>query len=279
MKFVRPLPFAEALVKLGVRSIVGADLTSAEWAYVPVALRERAFFSSRIESVRFLDRAKNALMDFLESAREEITAPDGTKTTALKTWGRARFVEQMREFAISEGMGPLDPEDAGTIKDIRSQRRLDLIFDVQTRQAHDYGNWKQGNNPAVLDEFPAQRFVRVRGVKEPRGEHRIHEGEVRLKSDVGFWTALNEDFGVPWGPWGWGCGHDVEDVDRDEAERLGLIDPGEKVQDVETSFNARLESSVGKLASDLLKRLVDALGDKVEIDSNGAIRWKESRSK
>ena len=26
------------------------------------------------------------------------------------------------------------------------------------------------------------------------------------------------EFGVPWGPWGWGCGDDVEDVDLPGAQ-------------------------------------------------------------
>lgn len=266
MQFVAPVPFAEALQKLGNRSVIGSQLTSEDWARVPVALRERAFFSSTIENVQFLQRSKDLIGDFLTGAREEVAQPDGTKTTMLKTGNRAKFVEQAREFALAQGMGPLVPEDAGTVKDIRSEQRLNLIFDTQTHAAHAFGAWKQGQNPAVLDEFPAQRFIRERDVKEPRDFHHHHENEVHLKSNLAFWRGLNQDFGVPWGPWGWGCGHDVEDVDRAEAERLGLLAPGDPVAPQEAAFNDHLKASTQNLDPDLADLLSNKLGDRVTFD-------------
>lgn len=268
MQLVSPVPFREALDKLGARTIVGAGLNSEQWSAVPLALRERAFFSATVESTRFLQRARDSIGDFLSESREVL--PNGQ--TALKTGSRAQFVRDMQQFAISEGLGPLDPAAAGTIKDIRSQRRLELIFDTQTRQAQDYGYYKQGMDPAILAEFPAQRFIRERAVQEPRDTHVLHENEVQLKSNVEFWRGLNRDFGVPWGPWGWGCGHDVEDVDRDEAELLGLIKPGEAVAPVEKPFNDRLEASVQNLDPDLQSQLKDAFGDQIIIENDTA-RW------
>src|SRR5690349_13700546 len=109
MQFVKPIPFQEAIDKLGSKSIIGSTLDSEQWSRVPVALRERGFFSSTVESTRFLQRGRDSINDFLTSAREEITLPDGSKTTALKIGSRADFVKQMQDFAYSEGMGPLDP--------------------------------------------------------------------------------------------------------------------------------------------------------------------------
>lgn len=266
--------FQEAVDKLGDRTSIGSDLSSGEWADVPLALRERAFFSSRVESVRFLDRSKGLIGDFLEKTVE--TLPNGD--TVLKTGGRARFVEDARRFALGEGMGPLDPKDAGGIKDITSQKRLELIFDTQTRQAQDYGYWRQGQDPDVLELYPAQRLVREQAVKEEREWHQQFEGEARLKSDVAYWISINQDFGVPWGPWGWGCGHDVEDVDREEAEALGLIAPGEAMQPADAEFNQRLEASTRNLDPDMLQKLVDSFGDQIEMEpgptgSIDVIRW------
>lgn len=275
MQFITPLPFQEAIDKLGAKSLIGSTLTSEQWSRVPIALRERAFFSSQIESVRFLQRARDSIADFLSSAREEVTLPDGTKTTMLKTGSRQAFIKQQQDFAIAEGMGPLDPIHTGTIKDIRTEKRLGLIFDTQTRQAQDYGNWQQGQDVDVLNFFPAQRFVRERQVKEPRDLHHLHEGEVQLKTDLRFWTALNRDFHVPWGPWGWGCGHDVEDVERDEAERLGLIKPGQHLQPATKDFNDHLEASTQHLDPDLVQHLKDTFGDQVQISGDTA-KWKGS---
>jgi hypothetical protein len=172
-------------------------------------------------------------------------------------------------------MGALVPsEQAGGLRDITSEKRLALIFDTNVRAAQDYGYWKQGQDPDVLDAFPAQRFIRVLDVKDPRASHEQYEGQVALKSNLAFWLRINEDFGVPWGPWGWGCGHDVEDVDRTEAEALGLIQPGEPAQPVDKTFNDDLEAGTKNLDPDLVDWLGEELGDQVEIDrKSGAVKW------
>jgi len=272
MQFVKPIPFEEAIQKLSQKQLVTSGLDTEGWRLVPTGLRDRAFFSSRVESARFLQRGRDALGDFLKGATEELPQPDGSVATALKTGSRADFVKQMQDFAISENMGPLDVEDVGTIKDIRTERRLGLIYDVQTRSAQDYGYWKQGMDADVLDAFPAQRFIRERESKEPRAWHTAHEGEVHLKSDLGFWKGLNHDFGVPWGPWGWGCGHDVEDVDREEAEALGLIAPGEEVSPVEQNFNEGLQASVEGLDPDMVDYLRSSFGEQVRVEE-GVAKW------
>jgi hypothetical protein len=270
MQLVKPVPFHEAIEKLGQKSPIGSTLRSSEWADVPVALRERAFFSSRIESIRFLSRARSRIDAYLQSSREVL--PSGE--TALKVGSRAEFVDQMREFALREGMGPVDPKDKGGIKDITSEKRLGLIFDVQTQQAADYGYWRQGMQQDILDIFPAQRFIRVKSVKEARGWHAQFENGVWLKWDP-IWKRINRDFGVPWGPWGWGCGHDVEDVDRDEAEQLGLLERKQEVpapQEIAKGFNENLRASTAGLDPDLLAKIRSEFGSQVVIEGD-EIRW------
>lgn len=275
MQFVKPMPFTEAVEKLGDKTPIGSALKSSQWREVPVALRERAMFSATIENARFLQRAKDTLGDFLTGAREQL--PFGE--VALKAGSRADFVKQMQDFAIAEGMGPLDPKEAGTLKDIRSQRRLELIFDTQIRQAQDYGNWKQGMDPDLLDQWPAQRFIRVVDVVKPRPLHQQNEGVVRLKTDLDFWIGMNVDFHLPYGPWGYNSGMDVEDVSRDEAEQLGLIKPSQKVRPADRELNDRLQASIRGLDPELLDTMGQAFGDdQVEIDEDqGAIRWAKKR--
>ncbi|MFO1461232.1 MAG: hypothetical protein U1G08_17750 [Verrucomicrobiota bacterium] len=281
MQLVKPAPFKEALQKLGQRTPIAADLGSAEWAQVPVALRERAMFSAHVESLKFLQRVRDSLGDFLGASRELLPTPDGGVTDALKMGSRAQFIDRMRELAISEGMGPLEPEDAGTVRDVTSEQRLALIFDVQTQAATRFGDWKQGMDPDVLDEFPAQRFIREVGVEKPRRIHDENEGEVRLKSDLAFWLSMNDPafggFGVPYGPWGFNSGMGVEDIDRAEAESLGLLAPGEKVQPVEQEFNDHLKASVSGLDPDLHEVLKSRFGDQIKIEE-GAAWWKGDRA-
>src|SRR5258707_10834098 len=124
MTFTQPSELEIAIRKIAGRSPVGALLGSAEWQDVPVALRDRAFFSARIENARFLNRAQSFLTDFLKQTRE--TLPSGQ--SALKSDGRARFIAEMQSLAIEEGLGPLGPIFDKSIRDIRSNARLGLSF-------------------------------------------------------------------------------------------------------------------------------------------------------
>ncbi|MCW5558167.1 MAG: hypothetical protein KIT22_10100 [Verrucomicrobiae bacterium] len=280
MEFTKPILFEEAIEKLGKRSVVGSALRSDQWSSLPTAIREGSFFSATIEDVRFLQEGKDLLGAFLRNSREKVVGPDGKTRLALKAGGRAQFIENVREFAMERGLGPLDPADEGTIKDITSEQRLALIFDTQTKAANDYGYWKQGQDPDILDEFPAQRFIRVAEVKSPRERHVQFEGAVRLKIDLEFWLSMNDPafggFGVPWGPWGFNSGMDVEDVDRAEAEALGLLEPGEKVEPVERELTDTLAAGVRSLDPEMVDWIQEKLDGRVQI-SDGVAKWTKPR--
>lgn len=269
MPLTTPTPFAAAVKTIARKTPIGSQLTSSEWSDIPAELRHRAMFSSRVENVRFLQRTRDTLGDFLTGARDT----NALGETSLRTGSRAQFVQQMQDFALAEGMGPVAPEDAGTIKDITSQPRLELIHDINTQQADAYGDYLQGMDTDILDAYPAQRFIRVIQVKEPRQTHTQYEGIVRLKNDTAFWTRVNQDFGTPYAPWGWGCGHDVEDVDRAEAEKLGLCQPGQPITPpARVGFNDNYQTSIAGLDPDMQRLLKDSLGHQVEI-LHGAARW------
>jgi hypothetical protein len=271
MQFVTPMPFQEAINKLGDQTPIGAALSSSEWSDVPVALRDNAFFSANVESLRFLQRAQDSLGDFL--AGNVKTLDDGQ--TLLATGGRAAFIDQMQKFLLGEGVVRSD----GGLTDITSGRRLGLIFDTKVQQAGDFGYWRQGLDPDVLNEFPAMRFIRVKDVREPRQSHERYQDQVYLKTDPIWALVINQDFGVPWGPWGWGCGHDVEDVDRDEAEKLGLIKPGERLSPApllqKYNFNSNLSASTLGVEPELLAKMKKVFGDQIIIEGD-TMRWRES---
>lgn len=263
MQFSTPIPFAEAISKLTAREIVPSGMDSARWRLIETGIRERAFFSSRVESARVLQGMQDYLGDFLKNTRME--------NGGLKAQGRAEFVADMRELAIREGLGKIDPETGeiapfireSDLTDIRSIARLQLIFDTQTEAAQEFGYWQQGQDPDILDVFPAQQFIRVRPVKIPRSYHQAAEGSIRRKDDLKFWLSMNPDFGVPWGPWGFGSGMGVEDVDREEAIAAGVIREDEVVKPIEKDFNEGLSASVRDLDGGIAAALRRATGGEI----------------
>ena len=252
---VKPAKFKDAVKRLGGKRAIGRKLSSKDWQKIPAQIRERAFFSANVENMKFLNRAQKMLKDFLSKSRETVTTPDGRRVTALKKASRGDFVYQMAKLAKELGMGDVLPpgmdrerrDIISRIKDIQSEARLRLIFDTQTSQAQAYGYYKQGQDPAILDEFPAQRFIRAEKRKVPRPLHVRNTNVVRRKDDLEFWKRMNSPaiggLGVPYGPWGFNSGMDVEDVDRDEAIRLGLIQENEQVQPPDETFNKGLKAS------------------------------------
>lgn len=264
----RPRTFKEAIeFILGKEEVPTDEWDPSLWEGEERDVAMRAFFSSRVENARFLDRARSFLFDTLANTTEKVTGPDGVERIALRGGGRATFVRRMREFMIREGMVSGEEEffqvNQRDVRDIRSERRLRLIYDTNMRQAYGYGQWKQGQTPAILRRFPAQRFVRDREVFVERPRHTKHEGDVRLKSDEAYWADYQNDpaiggFGVPWPPFGFGSGMGVRDVSREEAEKLGL-EVKEVRPDTSRKLNTGLAASVKKMDPEVKKKLVEEL--------------------
>jgi len=235
-------PFTEAVTYLADKVPVGSPYSSAEWAARHPEVRTKAFFSARVENVRFLERGQTLLDDFLTKSVEDVTNDAGVTSKRLKVGSRADFVQQMREFQLKEGMASeRDFKGVQTdIADITQLSRLQLIFDTNIKQSFGYGRWLQGMNPVVLDAYPASRFVRLPGSMEKRIRHVESEGEVRLKTDHAYWAEYQNSeeiggFGVSWPPYGFNSSMSTRDVTRKEAERLGLLKKGERVVNVPTT--------------------------------------------
>jgi hypothetical protein len=262
------MPFAEAIDKLGAQSPVGAALSSSEWSDLPVELRENAMFSAYVEDLRFLQTMQDSVGNYL--AANTKTLADGQ--TLLATGSRAAFVDQMQKFLQAHGV----ERGEGGLQDITSSARLGLIFNIKTQQAGDYGYWRQGMDPDVLNEFPASRFIRVKSVHEPRQTHAVYQDQVFLKTDPIWARVINQDFGVPWGPWGWGCGHDVEDVDRDATDELGLTRPGQVMEPQKKFLNTNLQASAAGIDPELLAKMQNVFGHQISIEGD-VIKWTGQR--
>ncbi len=268
--FVKPQKFLDAIRALGKKKRIAKKLSSKQWAKIPAQIRQRAYFTSNVESIKFLSRSKKMLSEYLAGAREYVTRPDGTRVVALKKNARADFIFEMQRLAKQEGLGDILPpgldmsRDMITrMKDVASESRLKLIFDTQTQQAQAYGYYKQGQDPAILDAYPAQRFIRAEQRKVPRPLHQQNRNEVRRKDDMDFWLRMNDEsiggLGVPFGPWGFNSGMDVEDVSRKDAIRMGLIGDNESVLPPDDTFNKGVKAAAKDVPTEFLNKFLEKL--------------------
>ncbi len=178
--------------------------------------------------------------------------------------GRARA--KLRDAIVAAGYHPerahveIDSPD-----DLLSYERLNLVLKTNQDIALGFGRMVQSNDVDTIDDWPAWELVRVEDRDHPRGDSTYPAGSpggigwedrwaaaaraagdddaLRVFNETGrmvalidseIWDHLGNDWadslGNAFAPFAWGSGMDVEEVDRSQAESLGLIHPGDKVQ-------------------------------------------------
>lgn len=220
------------------------------WALqeLPVEVRERAFFSATVTHAEFLQEALDAVEAIVYGEAD-----------------RATMRVQLRTMLDRMSYQPI-PEDVGTIKDLRSDRRLNLILDTNAAQARAYGRHKLEQTPEALDAYPAAELVRVGALPiNPRpwlskwqaAGGKFYGGRMIARKDDPVWSksisagGFNR-FGTQYGPFDFNSGMRKKNIDREEAERLGVLQPGEVVQPDEQGFNEHLSATADGLSDELL---------------------------
>ena len=261
------------------KRLVASGLSSSEAERVCAALRERAFFSARIESVRFLQDARKAVADYLAHVGKE----DGTMATRADAI--SAIMRRAREEGISTGKGGLtDPGSAA---------RARVVADTNAAMAAGYCQRRaQGTRGARL-AFPALRLVRVEdrdkkrdwmsrwniarqslGAASSATVAASQDGPfVALKEDP-IWAAISR-FGTPYPPFDFNSGMGVDEVPFEECKALGLVtDDYDPRGDIDDGFNRRMEAELEFRGDDdpEWKWLKAAYGDQITREG-GKITW------
>jgi hypothetical protein len=274
---VKSAPNPVAVAKLAARTPVASRLTSAEWERMPLALRERAQFSATIDAIRVTAAIQDKMMKVVSMQREKVARGEAFVD-------RGSFIADIRRVAREEGVGGPATQGYGTLRDIQSSERLQLIYDFQAESAAQYARWKVAQDPDALDNFPAREFLRVESRQAPRdwaprwnaafapfeGATRAQDGRMVALVNHPGWMKLSR-FGTPWPPFDFGSGMGVESVDRSDAIALGIIAPDQRLEPAEKGFNDALEASVEGLSPESRQRLTDAFGDQVQFRGDRAV--------
>lgn len=194
------------------KALVGSKLDSSQWNQIQAGFRNRAFFSSRVAQVNILAAMRDKVREYSEG-----------ETDISKI--RMKIREDLQTLKY-------DPQgDRGTIHDLFSQARLDVIIKTNVAQARGYMQFAEGMSPGAFAAFPAQEFTRIRHSRKPRQDWPQRWAKAGGKTYGGKMIALKDDpvwerlsvFGNPFPPFDWGSGMGVLDVDRKTAIRLGLV--------------------------------------------------------
>lgn len=242
----------KAVSRFEGRQVTPSARTSADWERVAPALREKCFFSARVNDAEVLGKMRELIGQAVDSSKRK-------PNEALVS--QDKFISEMKSFLRSRGyaMG------GSKLTDITSRRRLGLIYDMNVQEAREYARYVRGQDADALDMYPAQEFLRVESRRVPRTDWpmrwraaggRIRGGRmVALKSDP-VWTNLSR-FGRPYPPFDYGSGMGVEDIDRGEAIELGLLpddEPADEIPDFDIALEA--EASLDRIPEDMVEQIV-----------------------
>jgi len=271
-----PTPLADAVAHISAKTPVGSILRTNEWAQMPLGLRQRAQFSAGVESMRVLSNIQAKLLQSVSLARMQL---GGGKEGAFMD--RTKFVGDLHQIAMSEGLYPRNGGQGG-LRDITSVPRLQMIYDIQVGQAQGFAGWKADMDPDMLDAYPAQELIRIADRKKKRiwqarwanagGPHLPGNRMAALKTDP-VWIGISR-FECPWPAFDFNSGMGLRDISRAEAEKMGLLQPGERVTPNDEDFNAGLEASVRGMDPRTIESLKSLFGDQVQVLDNNTVTWR-----
>ena len=266
LAITKPMPLEEAVRHVDEKTPVASRLSSAEWRDVAIGIKERGFFSSKVEDIRIVGSMQAGVKEALD-----LSSRDAGRAFA----DRDRFIADMREKLGAA------PGDSGSLTDLTSSRRLGLVYDFNVEDAMEAGRFKIAQDPELLDAFPAQELIRIESRETERPWLQIwkdaggivYPGDRMIaRKDDRVWYNIS-DFGRPWAPFKFGSGMGTEDVDRDEAVALKVLGENDVVKPQDVDFNAKLQASVADLKPEQRASLADIFGDQLKFSGDSA-QWQ-----
>jgi len=241
----------EALKQWRSREVFPTDLSSADILGFSRELHMRSIISARTTNAEYLDEIAKTV-DGMLSGKFSMSE------------GRYRLFKKLKqlgydpEVGFPSDMAQIPPAERGSLQDLSSEARLNLVLETNMRIAANYGRMVEGNTPYALYAYPAWELVRLYLRNVPRGTPESHtagwqarwrdagesvgwEGVLKAESgneksemiarkDSSIWQALGDGAGGytdtlsnPFPPFAFNTGMAWKAVDRARCLDLGLI--------------------------------------------------------
>lgn len=248
-----PDPVFDAFVAAQKRGALPTALDTAGLREMSAAVRYSAAFTARGTSAIFAQEIKDVIDAITD---DQIGEAEGIARLAEKL----RFLGYTPEGGFAGDEGVVPEAIPGTLQDLSSYRRLQLIIRTQVDMMTGRGEQMRGQTPEMLEAYPAWELVRVMSVEVPRdwpsrwvlaggrpleGNHAAGTtqalyagtGMIALKGDP-VWGELGSSgnfadaLDVDHPPFCFNSGMGWQEVSRERCQRLGITGPdGETVDE------------------------------------------------
>ena len=257
--------------KILQKALVGSGLDTKGWSTVQAGLRDRAFFSSQVTEAKILHAMRQNVAELVSGGK----SPSEVR-------------RDLRAYLASIGYDA--GENRGTIKDLTTKARLDVMMKTNADQAKGYASHLRATTTGAILAFPAYELVRVERRKLPRDwgarwtaaaqkvgwEGVARNGAMIALKTSPIWAALSR-FGNPFPPFDFNSGMGVRDVKKSVCREIGLLGPNEQPKIPEApDFNGNLAERVpfdkGSREYAELKR---KFGDQIQFnEEKREVQWR-----
>jgi len=273
MLFKKPIPFLEAIAMRRAKKLLPTTLGSKELSALAPAIRERAMFSARVTNTQFLSKADKLINGIVSPTSS--TGPGARKSPLSRIEARAELQNYLDsiQYKAPKASGPEGPTPrrgkAGSLQDLSSNRRIDLIVDTNVKMAHGFGQHAIANDPDIIDAIPCQELYRLGNRKVPRdwvtrwtaAGGKIYGGRMIARKDSSVWTSISR-FGSAYPPFDFNSGMWTREIFRREAEELGVITNRDVIKPDTRNFNDNVEATFPKgVSKGLATAVLDAFKD------------------
>jgi hypothetical protein len=254
MPFDSTTDFVEALSHFVSKRILPTTFDTAAMRQIDASIRRQSFWSAQNNLVDILTDEKEKILSILHPTQETREGQEQTVTVGFNpAYARQAIKEHFRAMGYQPGKGL-----RGTIQDLSSDNRINLVIDTNVKLAHGAGHFIQANaDPDVVDQWPGWEFIRAGERKEPRrweGINGLWVNACRRASDdaaiacyaktgrmcalksSGVWGEVSDPDYTPGGlgelydPVAFGTGMVREEMSREECEEAELLKPGQKAE-------------------------------------------------
>ena len=268
------------------KALVTSGLDTKGWSQIQAGLRDRAFFSSRITNLRIVDAMRRNVEQLVKGGKSE-----------------SEVRRDLREYLGSIGydadkdLKPGEKSRRGTIKDLMTKSRLDVMMKTNADQARGYASHIRATTTGAILAFPAYELVRVERRKLQRNwdarwksaaEEVGWEGVARNGAKIALktspiWMKLSR-FGNPFPPFDFNSGMGVRDVKKSVCREIGLLGEEEQPKIPETpDFNENLSAGfpAGHWSGEYANFLHENFGDQLQYiqdqkTGDVTVRWNRS---
>lgn len=259
-----PIPVSKALESQRIKRLLPTNAGSLDLAKLAPEIRERSIFSARTAMVEHLDAIQRSTMDLIAGE----TGPASVRLQLKQSLASLSY------DPVKAGVIP------GSLQDLSSDARTNLIIDMQEKFAHGYAQHEADQDPTLLDLWPCWELVRHESRKKERLDWpsrfvaaggTITGGRMIARKDAPVWANLSI-FGLPYPPFDYNSGMGLDDVERAEAEALGIITKRTVIKPASRPLNASVQASLPEnLPPDLQAAVLNAFGK--DIICAGQTAW------